>query len=231
MHRIEGALTYIGRVLLSTTPDERLSLIRSQRLIRPLHLYVAYQIYSRFNVSPEAILLEAKLPLKNVDVLVVEKVGSQALPVMAISIRSQLASIKKNFTNNVNQLQGELLALRSYHPTLSVGLLYLLSRKDYTTGEDCVEYYTKQIPKKLLPLIGVGGFARDRFDAALILVADWNEKGEPQQVGVPALSFLEAYNEENFWHEVSLLIGKSAIYSPYTLAVLMKDEEQRKFLN
>ncbi|GIV22533.1 MAG: hypothetical protein KatS3mg025_0192 [Bacteroidia bacterium] len=42
MHRIEGALTYIGRVLLSTTPDERLSLIRSQRLIRPLHLYVAY---------------------------------------------------------------------------------------------------------------------------------------------------------------------------------------------
>lgn len=228
------ALAQMGKLLHRALNDNRLqNLIRSQKLVRFLHLYIAEGLHQRLGFSPENIYLEAALPLKNVDILVVSTTQKVPIPLLAVSIRSQIASIKKNFTNNVNQLQGEVLALRSHYPTLPTALVYLLSLYDYTTGDDCTSYYAENIPLKLLPLIGMGGLSRDRFDAALLILEKWDSGGNPVYKGtLPAdLQFLQGYQESEFWKRLESIVGNKAIKATYTLADLRDRETRQSFLS
>lgn len=226
---LEEALARMGELLAQTSLRQLPSLIRSQKLVRPLHLYVAYTLHQRLNFSPEQIYLEAGLPLKKVDVLVLSQAETHKVPLLAVSIRTQVASIKKNFTNNINQLQGEAIALRSHYPALPIALVYLLKAEDHTEKEDCLPYYAENLPIKLLPLIGMGGINSDRFDAALLLIRDWDKKGKLLSPRLPpSLGFIQGYEEEAFWNRLQNIVGEKAIKAPYTLADLLLNESKRK---
>lgn len=220
----------MGKLLREHRGEELVKIIRSQKLVRPLQLHVAYEVSHQLGIEPENILLEVELPVKNVDILIVDNTSGKDMPLLSISIRTQVASIKKNFTNNVNQLQGEVVSLKNYYPSLFTALVYLFSKVDMTTGEDCTSYYSENIPHKLLPTIGYGGNNRDRFDAALILVREWNDEGEPVSPSDLRLDFLRSYSPDAFWAKLSSLVGETRIKARYRLSLLMQRNEQEKFL-
>lgn len=98
--------------------------IRSQKFIRHFHLHIALKIHKALQIPSHCIHFEAKMRNKNVDLLIME----ENAPKLALTIRSQISSIKKNFTNNINSLQGEVVGLKSIYTTLKVGLVYLLKK-------------------------------------------------------------------------------------------------------
>ena len=130
------------------------------------------QLRDRLGIHPENIHFELALKNKNVDLGVIEKDELK----MVISIRSQSSSIRKNFTNNINGLQGEIVGLKNIYPNIVAGVLYLLKKRDLTDNYDCLEYYLQNIPRKLLPIIsGAKVGLDDCFDTGSIIIWDLDE--------------------------------------------------------
>lgn len=144
---------------------DRIKIIRSQQFIKLLHFAIAMNLYKRLNIPAENIFLEVKLKNKNVDIAIIN--GERLNYV--ITVRSQMFSVKKNFTNNINSLQGELVSLKTLYPGLYVGLIYLLKGLD--ENEQClIDYYKEQIPRKLFPMINTYNSTNQTFDSAAILL-------------------------------------------------------------
>ena len=140
--------------------------IKSQKFIRHLHIFIALTLCKSLDISPEFIHFEVKLRNKVIDVGIIKDGDLK----VAISLKSQSSSIRKNFTNMVNALQGEVMSLKKYYPSLIVAFVLLLKRKDITEGVDCLNYYMNNVPKKLLPFISYG--TKDRFDSGSIIIWD-----------------------------------------------------------
>lgn len=185
--------------------------IRSQKFIRHLHLHIGLKLNMEINIPKENILFEVEMHNKKVDLLVKENDE----PKIVITIRSQISSIKKNFTNNVNSLQGEVVSLKSFYPDLKVCLVYLLKQKDFTTNDDCSNYYLQNIPKKLLPLINTSRPSTNCFDAALIIIWDINEEGKI--IVDDSNCFTQIYNEENFFNDLKAMIQSEKILAQFSL--------------
>lgn len=197
--------------------------VRSQKFIRHFHLHIALKIQKELKVSGDYIHFELKMYNKNVDLAIVENNNVK----LALAIRSQSSSIKKNFTNNVNSLQGEVVGLKSIYPNLKVGLVYLLKKTDIVSGEDLSEYYYENIPKKVLPLINTNIPTKDRFDAAMILVWDIDEKNN---VFIDTENpFIKVFNEDTFIEDVKKIIDEEKLISQFTLKEIDKDKI-REFL-
>lgn len=133
--------------------------IRSQKFIRHLHVHIALKIHKTLGIDAKDILFETKLRNKNVDIAIVQ--DNQVK--IAITVRSQSSSIKKNFTNNINSLQGEVVSLKTYYPEARIGLVYLLKKSDLDTEDKCDSYYNENIPRRLLPLINTSIPTKDRL--------------------------------------------------------------------
>jgi hypothetical protein len=148
--------------------------IRSQKFIRHLHILVAKKLADKLKDKAENIHFETQLKNKNVDLAIFDKEDLK----ISIAVRSQISSIKKNFTNNINSLQGEVVALKNAYPMVSVGVVYLLKRTDLEKKEDCLPYFLEQIPVKLLPILSNIGYpSKDRFDVGCIIIYDKDENG------------------------------------------------------
>jgi len=198
--------------------------VRSQKFIRHLHICIALKLNKELHVPSENIHFEVKLKNKNIDIGIVEDNEIK----FAISIRSQSSSIKKNFTNNVNSLQGEVVSLKSSYPGLKVGVVYLLKKTDLDTKDDCWSYYEQNLPRKLLPLINTNIPTHDRFDAACILIWDVNDKTKKVELFSNVIT--ETYNIVNFMNDVKEILSESKIKSQFSVSEL--DEEiLKKFLS
>jgi hypothetical protein len=137
-----------------------LKAIRSQKFIRHLHICIALNLHKKLKIPQKNIHFEVKLKNKNIDIGIIEDDQIK----LAISIKSQSSSIKKNFTNNVNSLQGEVVGLKSIYPNLRTGIVYLFKETDITTKDNCLDYYYTNIPKKLIPIISGSNInSSDRF--------------------------------------------------------------------
>lgn len=191
--------------------------IRSQSFIRHLHLHIGFKLQKELDIPKENILFEANLKNKNVDIVIMEN----NKPKVLITIRSQTSSIKKNFTNNINSLQGEVVSLKSFYPTCKIGLVFLLKKIDLATKDDCTNYYEENIPKKLIPLIAPNHINKDRFDTAMIIIWDIKEDGtiyiDNQNI------FTKIYNEENFIKELKNIILPQLIKAQFSLNELDLD--------
>jgi hypothetical protein len=191
--------------------------IRSQRFIRHLHLHIAMKLQRELGINPEDILFETKLRNKNVDIAVVQQNEVK----LAITVRSQSSSIKANFTNNINSLQGEVVSLKTYYPNAKVGLVYLIKKTD--EKGDCEAYLNENIPKKLLPLINSSIPTKDRFDTAMIVIWDYDETSEKVKL-IENNIFTKVYNEENFIKDIKNILEEEKINSQFSLKELDKDK-------
>ena len=198
--------------------------IRSQKFIRHLHICIALKLNKELNIPSESIHFEVKLKNKNIDIGIIEENEIK----FAISIRSQSSSIKKNFTNNVNSLQGEVVSLKSSYPGLKVGVIYLLKKTDIDTKDDCWKYYEQMLPRKLLPLINTNIPTNDRFDAASIIIWDINEK--TNKVELFSNIITQTYNIDTFMNDVKEIMSESKIKSQFSVSE-MDEELLRKFLS
>jgi len=181
--------------------EDKIKIIRGQQFIKLLHFSVAMNLYKKLNIPPENIFLEVKLKNKNVDIAVIsgEKLN------YVITVRSQMLSIKKNFTNNINSLQGELVSLKTLYPGLYIGLIYLLKGLD--ENEQClIDYYKEQIPRKLFPLINTYSSTIQTFDSAAILL-------------------YESYLNNDFATRCSI----PDIFNVYNFEVFLKDFKEHYF--
>lgn len=193
--------------------------IRSQKFIRHLHINVALRLSDTVGIKPENIHLEVRLKNKNIDIGVIEENQLK----FAISIRSQSSSIKKNFTNNVDGLQGEVVKLKNSYPDLNAGVVYLLKRIDIKNNEDCMEYYLNKIPKKLIPIIsGTSLRTKDRYDTGCIIIWDIDESGNVYFEKDKYI--IDNFSIENFIRDIKELYGETKIKSQFTLSEL--DEEK-----
>jgi len=140
---------------------------------------------------------------------------------IAISVRSQSSSIRDNFTNNVNSLQGEVVSLKNLYPDINTGVVYLLKRHDIDDDYDCLPYYEENIPKKLLPIIsGQGALSKDRFDTGCIIIWDIDKKGK---VYFEKKSWITSiFSIKNFLNEIKGLYGEAQLKSQFTVADLEK---------
>jgi len=143
--------------------------VKSQKFIRHLHIFIALTLCKQLDISPEFIHFEVKLRNKVIDVGIIKDGDLK----VAISLKSQSSSIRKNFTNMVNALQGEVMSLKKYYPNLIVAFVLLLKRNDIKENIDCLNYYMDNIPRKLLPFISYG--TKDRFDSGSIIIWDIDE--------------------------------------------------------
>ncbi|ROL55963.1 hypothetical protein D9V84_10015 [Bacteroidetes/Chlorobi group bacterium Naka2016] len=188
--------------------------IRSQNFIRHLHLHIAVKLSKDLNIPQNSVIFEANLRNKKVDLAIME--GNQ--PKVLITIRSQTSSIKKNFTNNINSLQGEVVSLKTYYPDSYIALVFLLKRTDLSSKTDCLEYYNENIPKKLIPLINTSIPTKDRFDAALIIIWDIDNNGN---IYLEKDNFFaKIYNVDNFLKDINSIISPQKITSQFSLSDL-----------
>lgn len=192
--------------------------IRSQKFIRHLHIHIALKLQKEINISPDKIHFEVKLKNKNVDIAIIDNDKVK----LAVTIRSQSSSIKKNFTNNINSLQGEVVSLKTLYSDMRVGLVYLLKKVDIDTEDDCTNYYFENIPKKLLPLINTSIPTKDRFDAAMLIVWDIDTQNKVY-IDYSNL-FTQIFNEETFIKDVKNILDEEKINSQFSLDQLSKEK-------
>jgi len=147
---------------------------------------------------------------------------------LVVAVRSQSSSIKKNFTNNINSLQGEVVSIKTFYPEAKVGLVYLIKKTDIDTGEDCESYLNENIPKKLLPLINTSIPTKDRYDAAMIVIWDYDEKSGMVSIMKNNI-FTQIYNEDNFIRDIKSILEEEKIKLQFSLADL-SDEKIIRFL-
>ncbi len=94
------------------------------------------------------------------------------------------------------------------------------SEEDY----DCTSYYLEQIPRKLIPLIGMGGRAADRFDAGCLLLHDWDHPAGYRWDHLPSsLSFVKGLGPEAFFARIAQLVGGQSPQSGRTLHEILTD--------
>lgn len=191
--------------------------VKSQKFIRHLHIFIALKLKNDLNIPDNHIHFELKLRNKNIDIGVVENDKIK----IAISIKSQTGSIKKNFTNNVNALQGEVVSLKSLYPNLKTGVVYLLKEEDLTNQDNCLEYYKTNIPKKLLPIISMG--RKDSFDTACIII--WEMK--QNKLTLIDNDIIRPYNIDNFISEIKFLYQEDNLKSSFKLS----DLDSNKFID
>jgi len=188
--------------------------VRSQKFIRHLHILVALKLKNDLKIPPDNIHFELKLRNKNIDVGVIEDGKIK----VAISIKSQTGSIKKNFTNTINNLQGEVVGLKSLYPNLKAGLVYLFKQIDVSNQDNCLEYYKNNIPKKLLPIISIG--QKDSFDTACIII--WET--ENNNLKLIENDIIKPYSIDNFINEIGFLYQEDNLKSAFTLNNLDNDK-------
>ncbi|RME16978.1 MAG: hypothetical protein D6799_04360 [Bacteroidetes bacterium] len=197
--------------------------IRSQKFIRHLHLCVGINLHKKLGIPEHWIKYEVKLKNKNVDLAII---NDKDEILFAISIRSQIASVKKNFTNNINSLQGEVVGLKSLYPGLKVGLIYLYCATDWETNDNLLPYYNEQIPRKLFPLINTYTPTNDRFDAASILLFETYI-----QKNFPIPDIFKVYNFDNFLEDVKENLSVQSPSYQQDLKKLYDIQSIRKFLS
>ncbi|MCX7908224.1 MAG: hypothetical protein N2560_01720 [Ignavibacteria bacterium] len=193
--------------------------VRSQKFIRHLHIHIGLKIQKELELPKENVLFEVEMKNKNVDLVITYKDE----PKILITIRSQTSSIKKNFTNNINSLQGEVVSLKNYYPKCKVGLVYLLKKKDIANNEDCSNYYLENIPKKLLPIVNTNNPTKDCFDAAMVII--WDLDDVNNVILDDSNIFVKIYNEENFIKDLKLILREQKIEPHFSL----KDIDIEKF--
>jgi hypothetical protein len=147
---------------------------------------------------------------------------------LVVAVRSQSSSIKKNFTNNINSLQGEVVSIKTFYPEAKVGLVYLIKKTDIDTDEDCESYLNENIPKKLLPLINTSIPTKDRYDAAMIVI--WDYDAHSGRVSIMKNNiFTQIYNEDHFIRDIKSILEEEKIKFQFSLADL-NDEKIIRFL-
>jgi hypothetical protein len=120
-------------------------------------------------------------------------------------------------------LQGEVVSLKTYYPNAKVGLVYLIKKTDIDLGDDCEAYLNENIPKKLLPLINSSIPTKDRFDTAMIVIWDYDEKSKEVKLNENNI-FTKVYNEENFIKDIKNILEEEKINSQFSLKELDKDK-------
>ncbi len=104
--------------------------VRSQGMIKMLHEFSVRELKRlgiserKVDIKTEARIFGSHKP-KEVDVAVIHP---QAGPLIAISLRSQMSSIEKNFANYYEGIIGDVISLHGKYPDLVVGQIYLLPR-------------------------------------------------------------------------------------------------------
>lgn len=194
--------------------------VRSQKFIRHLHICIAANIHKSLKYPSDKIHFEINLHNKKVDLGLFDE---DAQPFYVISIRSQISSIKKNFTNNINSLQGEVVSIKTSYPSIKVGLVYLLKVTDIDTKDECMSYYAENIPKKLLPMINTNIYSTDRFDAACLLFWDY-KNGKALLVEDDYLS--RVFDISSFMKDTKQIIEGKEIKSQFSF----KDLDERRFI-
>jgi len=105
--------------------------IRSKRFISKMHEYCIYELKrlgineKKVQIKPEPTIFTSHKP-KDIDVAVIEEDNG---PLIAISVKSQMSSIAKNFMGYYENLIGDVIGLHDKFPFLVVGMLYLLPLK------------------------------------------------------------------------------------------------------
>jgi|GEM_PF-1352220 len=207
-YTIKKMYEYIDKVGLEKS-------IRSQKFIRHMHICVALKLNKIVGISKENIHFEVKLRNKNIDIGVIEDNKIK----LAISVRSQNSSIKNNFTNNINSLQGEVVGLKSLYPDIKTGVVYLFKINDLTTNVNCLDYYAANIPKKLLPIIaGNNLMTKDRFDTGCVIICDYDK--DKDELIYEENDITKAFSMANFINEINDLYKETEITSQFSAAEL-----------
>lgn len=198
--------------------------IKSQKFIRHLHICVALKLAYELHIPKENIHFEVRLKNKNIDVGVIEDNQIK----LAFSVRSQSSSIKKNFTNNVNSLQGEVVSIKSFYPDIRAGVIYLFKKNDVETKDNCLDYYLNNIPKKLMPIIsGAYQNTNDRFDTGCIVIWDYDEK--TNKIVLEDNLITKTFSMKNFIKDIHALYTESKLKSQFTVSDLT-DKKMVDFL-
>lgn len=179
----------------------------TQKFIRHIHIFIALKLKA-MGIPAADIRFETKLENKDVDLCVFK----EDKPFLVISIKSQSRSIKKNFTNAANALQGEATHLKNSYPELKVATFILYKKTDTTINEDCTTYYTEKIPAKILPIITPYFKSSNKFDNGCIVV--WDNNGNIITVDNTIL-VLKEFDTSNFFNWVKEIYEGKVITSQF----------------
>lgn len=107
--------------------EDRNKAIRGQNFIKMLHDFCVQEMTAREMAQGDIkIVSEAKIltshKYKNFDVALVHPTSG---PLVAISLRSQMSSLSKNFSNYYEMEVGDVYAMHERFPMCVVGLIYL----------------------------------------------------------------------------------------------------------
>ena len=139
----------------------------SQKFIRHIHIYIALSLVE-IGIPEDNIQFETKLQNKNVDLCIFK----DKKPFLVISIKSQSSSIRKNFTNSANALQGEAASLKSSYSDLKVATFMLYKETDVVENVNCKNYYIEKILLKVLPIIVPMYNSPQKFDNGCLVLWD-----------------------------------------------------------
>lgn len=163
--------------------------IRSKRFSNKIHDYCIHELKrlkvdeKQFRIKTEAEIFGSH-KLKKVDVAVLQEDNG---PIMAISVKTQMSSIAKNFMGYYENLIGDVIGLHDKFPSLTVGMLYLLPlkiiRRD-KNGHIRTESYDLQKIEELFRLISNRADSdskTSKYEHFALLVVDF-EKEIPEIV-------------------------------------------------
>lgn len=192
---------------------------KSQKFIRHTQIYIALKL-QQLDIPLNDIHFETKLHNKEVD-LCVFKDNS---PFLVISIKSQSSSVKKNFTNTANVLQGEVASLKLSYPNLKVVTFILYKKTDSTLNENLTSYYSDKIPTKIFPIISPHYVHNSKFDMGGIILWDRDANG----IEIDNTLFQD-FNTDKFFDWIKNVYEGKQVYSQFTLSDL--DAKIEEFLN
>jgi len=172
--------------------EDPVKAVRGQGMINKLHEFSILELKRlgiserKVTIKSEGIIFGTHKP-KKVDVVVIHP---QAGPLIAISIRSQMSSIDKNFSNYYEGIIGDVISLHNRYPDLVVGEIYMLPKETIIkdkSGRRRIEPHDLRRKEELFKRITNrknGSDPPDRYEHLAFLAVDFI-KEPPEVLDIP----------------------------------------------
>lgn len=172
--------------------EDPVKAVRGQGMINKLHEFSIGELerlgisQRKVAIKPEGIIFGSHKP-KKVDVVVIHP---EAGPLIAISVRSQMSSIDKNFSNYYEGIIGDVISLHNRYPDLVVGEIYMLPKETIIRGKNGrrrIEPHDLKKKEQLFKRITNrrnGSGPPDRYEHLAFLAVDF-VKDPPEVLDIP----------------------------------------------